>query len=404
MAPERRDHLRFQGVSTLKITGLKTFLVGYYLDTFPGNFLLVKVSTDEGISGVGECYACGKALAIESAVRELERYLIGKDPLMIEHHWQTMDRLPFHSGWVLSCAMAGVEMALWDIKGKHYSAPVCSLMGGPTRDKVRVYADVFYVPTAQEAVAGLTCFVRKGYTAVKTEVHLSKEGHTLRDEELVKENVDMIRALRESFGEKVDIALDVGGALSPRNAIKLCQRLEPYQPLFIEEPARSDKIEALAKIAASTSIPIAAGERIYSPLGFRRLLEKQAVDIIQPDLSMTGFLSAIKIAAIAETYDVTVAPHTPLSYVQWAASVQFDACISNFAIQEVIPEGSVREPDPIRREIVLESIHVEKGTIKVPTKPGLGVELNEVVAERFPYRPFDRVLRVDEYGAIAGAL
>ena len=194
----------------MKITGLKTFVVGYYPDTFLGNFLFVKVSTDEGISGIDECYACGKALTVEAAVKELERYLLGKDLLTIEHHWQAMDHCSFHSGWILNCAMAGVEMALWDIAGKHFGAPVCNLMGGRTRNHVRVYANVFYVPTVQEAVTGLTHLVKQGYTAVKTEVHLAKEGSILRDDELVNENVEMIRVLRESVGDSVDIALDIG--------------------------------------------------------------------------------------------------------------------------------------------------------------------------------------------------
>jgi len=376
----------------MKITDLKTFIVGYYPNTFPGNFLFVKISTDEGISGVGECYACGKTQTIEVAVKELERYLIGKDPLMIEHHWQEMDRAPFHTGWVLNCAMAGVEMALWDIAGKHYKTPVYNLLGGRTREKVRTYVDVFGAPTIEEAVKKLTDFVKKGYTAVKTEVRLAKGDHSLRDDDLVRENVNLIKALRENVGYDVDVAIDISGAISPRNAIKLCKKLEEYLPLFVEEPARSDKIEILAKIAANTSVPISAGERIYSPLGFRRLLEKQAVDIIQPDLSMTGLLSARKIAGMAETYEVNVAPHTPLSYVQLAASVQFDACIPNFAIQEVIPEGSVRDPDPIRREIVVKPLHVERGVIKVPIEPGLGVELNETASVKYLYRPYDFIL------------
>lgn len=274
----------------MKITKLETFLVGYYPDTFPGNFLLVKVSTDTGVSGVGECYACGKAKTTEMAVKELERYLIGKDPLMIEHHWQVMDRTPFHTGWILNCAMAGVEIALWDIAGKYYGTAVHNLLGGPTRERVRTYADVFHAPTTEDAVKGLTDLVKEGYTAVKTSVYYSKKGHLLRDDALVKENVDIIKSFRENVGFDIDIALDAGGGLSPRNAIKLCKKLEDYLPLFIEEPVRSDKMDILARIAAETSVPIAVGERIYSVLGFRRLLEKQTVDIIQPDICMTGLL------------------------------------------------------------------------------------------------------------------
>jgi galactonate dehydratase len=387
----------------MKITGLKTHIVGYYPDTFPGNFLLVTVSTDEGIVGVGECYACGKAKTTEAAVKELERYLLGKDPLMIEHHWQAMDRMTTHSGWILNCAMAGVEMALWDIAGKYYEAPVYDLLGGGrTRDKVRIYADIFYLPTSEETIRKVRDFVDRGYTAVKTTVLRSKEGRSLRGENLIRENVELIRSLRESVGNKIDIALDMGGRqFSPKEAIRLCQMLEDYQPLFIEEPARSDKFDVLAEISARTSVQIAAGERTYSLGSFRRLLETNAVDIIQPDISMTGLLTARKIAAIAESYEVTVAPHTPLSYVQWAASLQLDACIPNFAIQEVIPEDSVRDPDPIRKTIVAKPIPIEAGFISIGATPGLGIELNGEISTKYPYRPYDRPLQLDDDGSIS---
>jgi galactonate dehydratase len=392
-------------VSVMKITKLETFLVGEAQGWGPGNYLLVKITTDAGITGVGECYACGKARTTESAVHELGRWLIGKNPLDIEHHWQVLYNTPFHRGWILNCALAGVDLALYDIAGKHFDTPVFNLLGGRCRSKARVYGDIFYAPTIDGTVENIRRLVDEGYTAVKTTP--IRHGGFLRGERseppltgdtLVKLNVEFMKAIRQNFGDTVDIALDFAGGFSPRDAIRLCQALEDYAPLFVEEPVRSDKVEALVQVSSSTDIPIAAGERIYSLLGFRRLLEAEAVDIIQPDLSMTGLLPGKKIAAMAEAYEVKVAPHTPLSYVQWAASLHLDAGLPNFFIQEVIPS-----PKPMHaeagKEIVVTPFQVEGGYLPIPTDPGQGVELNEAVLASYPYTPFDRPQTFHEDGS-----
>ena len=330
-------------------------------------WLFLKVHTDEGIVGLGEPIVEGRARTVETAVRELERYLVGQDPHWIEHHWQAMYRGTFYRGGpVLTSAISGVEQALWDIMGKWLGVPVWQLLGGPTRQRIRLYAHAGG-NTPEEAAAAARARVAAGFTAIKT--GFPGPVRPVDTRAYLKRCVAQIAAMREAVGDEVDIAIDLHGRFSPAMAIRLCQELEPFHPLFVEEPCLPENVDTLVTIARSTRIPIATGERLFTKWGFREVLEKQAAAIVQPDLSHAGgILECKKIAAMAETYYAAVAPHCPLGPIALAASLHLDAAIPNFLIQEhvTLGEGYLKQP-----------FVVKDGYIDLPTGPGLGIELDE---------------------------
>ncbi|MEM3467019.1 MAG: galactonate dehydratase, partial [Candidatus Jordarchaeales archaeon] len=308
-------------------------------------WLFLKMYTDEGIIGYGEPTLEGRTRTVEMAVRELERYLIGKDPLRIEHHWQAMYRGTFYRGGpVLMSAISGIEQAMWDILGKKLGVPVYQLLGGRCRDKIRVYAH-FGGRTPEEYAKNALAKVEQGFTALKTT--LFEAVRPVDSFSLVKKAVERFKAVRDAVGDDVDIAIDCHGRLSPAMAIRIAKALEPYYPMFLEEPCLPENVDTMATIARSTSIPIATGERLFTKWGFREVVEKQAASILQPDLSHAGgIMECKKIAAMAETYYATIAPHCPLGPIALAACIQLDACTPNFLIQEQVTlgEGYLMEP------------------------------------------------------------
>ena len=327
---------------------------------------LVKVTTDTGIEGWGETTLEGKLDSARAAVDELGEYLIGKDPLRIEHHWQSMYRSAFNRGGPQNmAAISGIEQALYDIAGKHFGVPAYWLLGGPTRERIKVYAH-----------CSLTDFERmdrlikeKGYAAIKS----GPPGawHALETPQRTQEFADMVWKAREHLGWGVDIALDFHGKMTPAQAIRVCRALEEVAPLFVEEPIPQENADALAVVARATSIPIATGERLLTRWGFRDIVEKQAVAILQPDLARCGgLLETKKIAAHAEMYYMHLAPHAAIGPVQLAACLQVDACIPNFLIQEQVDRA-------LGWGILKDEWVVTNGYIELPQRPGLGFEIDE---------------------------
>lgn len=376
----------------MKIKEVKTFTV--FAES--RNWVFVKIYTDEGVDGVGEASLEGKAEATVGAVSELSRYLVGKDPRDIEFHYQSMYRQAFwRGGPVLNSAISGVEQALWDILGKSLGVPVHRLLGGPCREKIRVYANIGGGDTPEQVAELAREAVEKGYNAIK--LCPVAQARPLEGPQFLKNTVAIVKAAQEAVGEGVDILLDLHGRLSPAVAIQVAEELAPYRPFFLEEPCLPENVDALARIAHAVKTPIATGERLFTRFGFREVLEKQAAAVIQPDISHCGgIFEARKIAAMAEAYYVGVAPHNPLGPVCMAASLQLDACCPNFLIQEYRMHRV-----PGEEEMVEEPLVLENGYAPIPTKPGLGIELKEEEMLKYPYQPIDLPRLFHEDGAVA---
>ena len=337
-------------------------------------WMILKVHTDEGIVGLGEPIAEGHPQALISCIKEIGDYLIGEDPRRVEHHWQSIYRHSyFRSGLILNSALSAVDQALWDITGKWLGQPIYQLLGGKTRDRVRMYGWLGVPPYEHDLVASARDWVQRGFTAVKA--CLYGYAHPLESPAFIDEVATQMAALREAVGNTVDIAIDFHGRSTPALSILLAKAIEPYRPYFIEEPVLPENVDALVTMARSTAIPIATGERLWTRWGFREILEKQAAAILQPDLSHAGGISECRrIAAMAETYYVSMALHAPTGPINLAAALQVDACIPNFLIQEHIStgEGILKQP-----------FKIVGGYLEVPSGPGLGIELDEeALAER----------------------
>lgn len=361
------------------VTEIRTFLV---YDGYGRNWVVVKVETDEGVDGLGEATLEGKEESVCAAIGEFRRYLVGKDPFQIEHHWQVMYRGGFWiSGPVINSALSGLEQALWDILGRRLGQPVYNLLGGPCRDRVRVYTHVGG-STPEEVAENAVRLVKKGYDALKVDPIRGPHWVTVKPEAM-RSAVETIRQMREAVGENVDILVHEHGNLAPSTAIAFARQVEPYRPFWFEEPVQPENVDAMAEVARGTNIPIATGERLFTRHGFREVFEKRAAAVVQPDpCHAGGILECKKIAAMAEPYYVSVAPHNPYGPIAVAVSVQIDACIPNFLIQEYATYHKEE-----RFDILKEPLKVEHGHVRLPTKPGLGVELDEDALASYPYKP-----------------
>ncbi len=344
----------------MKITKLETIFVR-------PRWLFLKMHTDEGVVGLGEPVVEGRAQTVAAAVHEIGRYLIGQDPTRIEHHWQAIFRGQFYRGGpVLTSALSGIEHAMWDITGKWLGQPVYKLLGGAVRDRIRVYGwldDRSYGDYVEQGKVG----AQAGFTAFK--LGLPGAVNIVDTRQKVDEIVAHFARFREALGPEIDIGIDFHGRVSPAMAVRLASALEPLYPFFIEEPVLPENVDALATVARSTSIPIATGERLFTKWAFREVLEKQAAAILQPDLAHAGgILEVRKIAAMAECWYAAVAPHCPLGPIALAASLQLDACIPNFLVQEHFTTGAGYLKEPFQ---------IIDGHIPLPQGPGLGIELDE---------------------------
>lgn len=361
----------------MKITDVKVLPIDRYL--------FVQVHTDEGIVGLGESGAWGYLEASGEVVKSFREYLIGKDPLRIEHHWQVLYRCTHFRGAAIMGALSAVDIALWDIAGKYFGVPSYQLLGGKCREKARVYGHVIG-STKEELLRGCVQAKAEGYTAVG---HLTPFLDESRNVPYYKTHTDKIQdaiqtvaAYREAVGDEVDLCIEIHRRLDPAEAIVLGRAIEPYRPFFYEDPIRPDNIDAMAEVAQKIAVPIATGERIHTIYEFEMLLARNAVQYVRPDVCMAGGITHCKkIAALAEAHYVDVVPHNPLSPVSTAACVQLAACIPNFALQEY-PRG---EGEPPKSEIVSGALTLEDGFLIIPDTPGIGVELAEGAAEKYPF-------------------
>jgi galactonate dehydratase len=363
----------------MKITDVKTIFVDRYL--------FVQVYTDEGIVGLGESGAWGYLEASAGAVETFKRYLIGQDPLRIEHHWQYLYRWTHFRGAAIMGALSAIDIALWDISGKHFGVPVYQLLGGKTRDKARVYYHVFG-DTKEKLIQGCRDAKRQGFTAVGHLTPFLDEDHSIpffkTHVDKMRDAIDTVAQYRDAVGRDVDLCIEIHRRLAPAEAIVLARGIEEFHPYFYEDPILPDNFDSMALVAQNIHIPIATGERLHTIHEFQALLRRGAVQYVRPDVCLAGGIShSKKIAALAEAHNVGVVPHNPLSPVSTAACIQLAACIPNFALQEY-PLG---ENVPPKSEIVQSTLRLENGFLIIPDTPGIGVELAEDAAERYPYRP-----------------
>jgi len=364
----------------MKITKVTPYLASDVTERSSGlsvsPLTIVKIDTDGDISGIAEATLETKERTVATCITEFEQYLLGKDPLQIEKHWHAMYRGSYWTGGpVINSAISAIEVALWDIAGKHYNAPVYGLLGGPCRDKIRCYTSVS-AETPEELADNVERSMKEGFTAVKFMAYGVNDKMLVAVEDAEKR----CNAVRDKVGNRMDIMLECHGRPSSSLALMLVQRLYKYHPLWIEEPLFSENIDTMAELRRHSRIPIATGERLFTKWDFRELLEKQAAHIIQPDpIHCGGILETKKIAAMAEAYYVQMAPHCPYFHIALATAIQIDACIPNFLIQE---GGRLRG-----KWLVKEPLKAEKGYINLPTKPGLGVEIDLDAIEEHPYRP-----------------
>ncbi|WP_405113238.1 galactonate dehydratase [Paenibacillus sp. FSL K6-1217] len=354
----------------MKITGFETFIV-------PPRWLFLKIETDEGLSGWGEPVVEGKAHTVQAAVEELMDYVIGQDPQRIEDLWQLMYRGGFYRGGaILMSAIAGIDQALWDIKGKIYNAPVYQLLGGACRNSMRVYSwvggdrPIDVVKAALEKKAA-------GFTAIK--MNASEEMQFIDTHDKIYAIVERVAAIREACGPEFGIAVDFHGRIHKPMARGLARELDPYRLMFIEEPVLPENNEVLREIAHHTSTPIATGERMYSRWEFKNLLKDGVVDIIQPDLSHAGGITECKkIFAMAEAFDVAVAPHCPLGPIALAACLQVDATSYNAVIQEQSLGIHYNQGNDLLDYITDPTVFAySDGHVQIPSGPGLGITVNE---------------------------
>jgi galactonate dehydratase len=343
----------------------------------PPRWLFVKITTTDGIEGWGEPVVEGRADTVRAAVEELSEYLIGQNSNNIEDLWQVLYRGGFYRGGpILMSAISGIEQALWDIKGKRYGLPVYELLGGAVRDKMRVYAWIGG-DRPDEVAEAAKAQIAAGYTAIK--MNATSDMEWIDSYRKVQEVADRLAALRDAVGLSLDVGIDFHGRVHKAMAKVLVQALEPYRPLFYEEPVLPENNEALLEIARHTTVPIATGERMFTRWAFKSVLATGGVDIVQPDLSHTGGIwEGRKIAAMAEAYDVAVAPHCPLGPITLAASLQLDFCTPNAFIQEQSLGIHYNQGSDILDYLADPSIFdYQNGYVPLLKGPGLGITINE---------------------------
>lgn len=364
----------------MKIIGYETFLV-------PPRWLFLKIDTDEGISGWGEPVVEGKASTVNAAVSDYMSSLIGENPSNIEDIWEKLYRTNFYRGGpILMSAMAGIDQALWDIKGKALNKPVYELLGGAVRNRIRVYSWIGGDRPSDVATAALE---KKeiGFTAIK--MNATEELQMIDSYEKVDAVVERVRSIREACGPHFGIAVDFHGRVHKPMAKVLAKALQPYHLMFIEEPVMPTNNEALATITALVDTPIATGERLYSRWDFKKLLEQGNVDVIQPDLSHAGGISECKkIANMAEAYDVAVAFHCPLGPIALAACLQVDANVYNAFIQEQSLGIHYNKTNDLLDYLTNpEVFNYMDGYVSIPNGPGLGVRINEPLVREKALHP-----------------
>jgi galactonate dehydratase len=373
---------RIEGIESLPMGG------GYY----------VRITTDDGLVGVGQSAAWGYPMAVDQIVQMFAQYLVGQDPLRIEHHWQYLYRMAPFRGNVVSGAVSAIDIALWDIKGQRYQAPIWELLGGRCRDKVRLHL-LMGGGTPEEVHAKANAAAAEGFTAVKFDP-LPMGYADMSLDALIAGTVDRVAAAREALGHDVDLILELHRKLTPLQAMPLCVRLAEFQPLFIEDPIQIDSIQSQAEIARRLTAPIGNGERLASIWEFRELLVAGGSQYVRPDVGLAGGLTHCKkIAAIAESFHAAVVTHNYLGPVLTAASVHLDVSIPNFVVQEY------SKADEQRAEAFPGTPQRQGGYLPVPEAPGLGVKIDDAKLAAFSrpmVNPNGLLLRTD--GSVAYAV
>ncbi len=364
----------------MKVTDVKTFVV----DCFRTNFVFVKVYTDEGITGVGEATLEYKEKALLGAVEHIKEYLLGKDPRSIEEHFLHIYRDAYwRGGAVLMSALSAVECAMWDILGKSLGVPVWQLLGGKVNDRVRIYVNGWFAGAKEpeEFAEKAKVAVRRGVTAMKWDPF----GKAFMD----ISNADLDRAIRcvsmvrEAVGPSVDLLIEGHGRFNIPTAVKIAKELEPFRPMWFEEPVPPDNLDALREVKDRSPVSVSAGERLYTRWDYRNMFDKMAADYIQPDVSHAGGIGELKkISAEAECRYIGFAPHNPSGPVACAATLQLAGCCPNFSVLEIMYSDVA-----YRRDLTNEALVYKDGYISVPDKPGLGIDINEEACLAHPYKP-----------------
>ncbi|MXX92017.1 MAG: galactonate dehydratase [Chloroflexi bacterium] len=357
-----------------KIEKVETFLWS--------RWLLIKIHSEDGFVGIGEGGVHGWQRPTKTMIEVMSDYLVGKDPNLIEHHYQWLYRSSHFMGSVVQGALSAIDIALWDMKGKRLGVPIYDLMGGKTRDRVRCYMHVGG-DTGEELAEDALRAKQQGFTAVRftpfpNDYYLHKSYTEWADEA-----VERVGMVKDAVGSDVDICVEVHRQMNPAESIWLGRRLEQFNPFFYEDPMLPDSPARMAEVQAQCNIPIATGERFTTIFEYQQLLENGGCAYVRPDLCLCGGLSGCKkVAAMAEAQHVKVIPHNPLSPVSTAACVQLDACIPNFALQEYTGES-----EPPKSELLVEPLELIDGYLTVPEGPGLGIELNEDTLARIGEDP-----------------
>jgi len=368
---------------------------------FLDRYLLVEIETDDGRIGLGESGSWGFLEASGAAIEKFGRYLIGKDPLLIEHHWQYMYRFSHFRGAAIMGALSAIDIALWDIAGKHFNVPTYALMGGKVRDRARVYYHVFG-DTTDKLLEGIVDAKAQGFTAVG---HLTPFLDEDRDvpyfkthANKIRDAIDTVRKYREAVGNDVDLCIEIHRRLTPAEAVQLGLGIEEFHPYFYEDPVTPDNFDEMAYVADKINIPIATGERFTSLWEFQMMLARGGVQYVRPDVCMVGGISgAKKIASLAEAHHVGVVPHNPLSPVSTAACLQIAAGIPNFALQEY-PTGEDIFPKVDMVDHPAE--HDGEGYLKISDRPGIGINLKPDAREKVPFKPREVITRLHADGSV----
>jgi galactonate dehydratase len=370
----------------VKIERVESMLIGGD-DSAPGNHI-VRIWTDTGLIGIGQSACWGYPEAVDQIVKKFSGYLVGQDPLRIEHHWQYLYRMGPFRGSALSGAISAVDIALWDIKGKHFESPVWQLLGGKVRHKIRLHLLMgAKLPDASDqgtTADGLRINARaaaeEGFTAIKTDP-LPDGFQDMTQSRLIRETRDNVAAMREGGGEDTDIILEIHRKLTPMVAVALAESLMEFHPLFYEDPVQIDSIVSQGEVAKRTALPLANGERMHSIWEFRELLASGGSQYVRPDMGLAGGITHVKkIAAIAESYHSAVVTHNYLGPVLTAAAVHLDASIPNFVTQEY----TKRDEDEVHA-VYKNSLKREGGYILTPDAPGIGVELDDSRLAKHPF-------------------
>ena len=370
----------------MKISDIRYHLVN------PGkgkNLCFVRIDTDEGIHGWGECYTqADRDIQVTTHIDRLKRYLVGRDPTNIKHFIQIVfdDFAGRRGAMDLWCAVSGLEQAMWDITGKVCGVPIHKLLGGPVRERIRVYANGWGEGGWDSGIIAERAseVVEQGFTALKFDP-IPGPWRTFVDKRVENQTVENVRAVRQAVGQDVDILVEMHRRLAPMHAIKIARQIEEYEPFWYEEPVLAENIDALAAAKREIRIPVVTGEELYTKFEFREVFEKQAADIINPDVcNVGGILELKEIGAMAEPYFVAVSPHTYNSTaLGLAATIQVSATMPNFLITEYF-----LNLEDFGKDITVDPFEVNNGYIELPKTPGLGIEIDESSLAKYPYQEF----------------